>query len=67
MGKVVYVSKSAIERQQGPVRYAYIAGEPQRVVFSVHGAIAEYYGRKPEEISEPHAATIDYLIAAVGG
>lgn len=66
MGEVVYVSKSTIERHKGPIRYAYIAGEPQRVTFSVHGAIAEYYGRKPEELGESHATTIDYLIAAVG-
>ncbi|HYL91986.1 MAG TPA: hypothetical protein VEW69_02400 [Alphaproteobacteria bacterium] len=66
MGEVVYVSNSRIERHRGPIRYAYIAGEPQRVIFSVHGAIAEYYGRKAEELGDPHAATIDYVIAAVG-
>ena len=67
MGEPVYISKSRIERRKGPIRYAYIAGEPQPVIFSVHGAIAEHYGVKMETLGEPHAATIDYVIAATAG
>lgn len=67
MSEVVYVSRSTIERKRGPIRWAYIAGEPQPVIFSVHGAIAEHYGVRLETLREPHAATIDYVIAAVGG
>src|ERR1700692_1602031 len=37
MAEVVYVSKTRIERKVGPVRIAYIAGESQPVIFSVHG------------------------------
>src|SRR5207302_8746867 len=33
MGEPVYISKSRIERRKGPIRYAYIAGEPQPVIF----------------------------------
>jgi hypothetical protein len=29
----------------------------------VHGAVAEHYGTDPEE-TEPHATTLDYLVAA---
>jgi hypothetical protein len=35
MSNLVYVSKSEIERKKGPLRIAYVAGEPQTVVFSV--------------------------------
>lgn len=67
MGDVVYVSKSRIERKQGPLRIAYLPGEPKPVVFSVHGAIAEHYKVDPEKLKEPHAATIDYVIAGTAG
>ena len=31
MRDVIYVSKSGIERKKGPLRIAYVAGEPQQV------------------------------------
>ena len=64
---VVYVSKSRIERKVGPLRVAYLPGEPQPVIFSVHGAIAEHYKVDPAKLKESHAATIDYVIAATAG
>jgi hypothetical protein len=67
MGEVVYVSKCRIERKQGPLRIAYLPGEPKPVVFSVHGAIAEHYKVDPQKLKEPHAATIDYVIAGTAG
>ncbi len=67
MAEIAYVAKVQIERRKGPLRYAYLAGESHRVAFSVHGAIAAHYGVKAAEIVEPHATTIDYLVAAVGG
>lgn len=48
MTDVVYVSKSKIERKKGSLRIAYVAGEPQPVVFSVYGAIAEHYKVDPD-------------------
>ena len=42
-------------------------GEPQPVMFSVHGGIARHYGIDESRLPEPHAATIDYVIAALGG
>jgi hypothetical protein len=62
-----YISRSRIVRRKGPIRDAFIAGEAQPVVFSVHGGIAEHYGVKVEDLGEQHAATIDYLIAAIAG
>ena len=67
MSEVVYVSKSRIERKQGPVRIAYLPGESQPVVYSVHGAIAAHYGVNPDSLGESHATTIDYLVASVAG
>jgi hypothetical protein len=67
MSDVVYVSKARIERKVGPVRIAYIPGEPRPVTFSVHGAIAKHYKIDPFTITESHASTLDYVIAATAG
>jgi len=67
MSGVVYVSKSRIERKKGPLRVANVAGEPQPVIFSVHGAIAEHYKVDPATLTESHASTIDYVIASTAG
>lgn len=67
MSGVVCVSKSRIERKKGPVRIAHIAGEPQPVVFSVHGAIAKHYKVDPATLTESHASTLDYVIASTAG
>jgi hypothetical protein len=66
MAKVVYVSEARIERVKGPLRRAFLPAEKEPVLFGVHGAIAELYGVTPD-ISEPHATTLDYIIAAAGG
>lgn len=67
MSDVVYVSNSRIERVAGPIRLAWIPGEKGPITFSVHGAIAEHYKIPKEKLGEPHAATIDYVIAATAG
>ena len=66
MSDTVYRSNVRIERIAGPLRRAYIPGEPDPVLFSVHDEIAEHYGRKPGTY-EVHAATLDYLVAAAAG
>jgi hypothetical protein len=67
MSDVVYVSKVRIERKKGPLRVAHLPGEPQPVIFSVHGAIAKHYKVDAAAITESHASTIDYVIAATAG
>jgi len=67
MSEVVYTSNVRIERVAGPLRLARLPAEREPVRFGVHGAIAEHYGVGPERIQEPHAATIDYVVAAAGG
>lgn len=64
MADVVYTSKVHIERIKGPLRKALLPGESQPVLFSVHGAIAEHYKVDPAALTETHAATLDYVVAA---
>lgn len=66
MSQVVYRSEVRIERVKGPVRKAYLPAEARPVVFGVHGAVAEHY-KVPPTVSEPHATTLDYIIAAAAG
>ena len=67
MADVAYTSRIRIERRKGPLRIAHLPGEAQPVTFSVHGAIAEHYKVDPAALTESHAATIDYVIAATAG
>ena len=66
MAEVVYRSHVRIERVKGPLRRAYLPAEPTPVLFGVHGAVAEHYKVSPE-VSEPHATTLDYIVAAAAG
>jgi hypothetical protein len=67
MSNVVYVSKSRIERREGPLRIAHLPGESEPVIYSVHGAIAEHYKIAPAKLKESHSSTIDYVISATAG
>ncbi len=67
MSEVVYTSRVRLERKAGPERIAYLPGESQPVVFSVHGAIAEHYKVDPAKLTKSHASTLDYVIAATAG
>jgi hypothetical protein len=67
MSAVAYTSNVRVERCVGPLRIAHLPGELQPITFSVHGAIAEHYKIDPASLTEPHAATIDYVIAATAG
>jgi hypothetical protein len=66
MSDVVYRSEVRIERIKGPVRRAFLPAEPAPVIFGVHGAIAEHY-KVPPAVLEPHATTLDYVVAAAAG
>jgi hypothetical protein len=67
MSDVAYISRIHIERKTGPLRIAYLPGESQPVAFSVHGAIAKHYKIDPTLVTESHASTLDYAIAATAG
>jgi hypothetical protein len=66
MADTTYISQVRIVRQIGPKRLAYLPAESEPVVFGVHGAIAQHYGVSTE-VAEPHATTLDYVVAAAGG
>ncbi len=63
---VTYVSRVKVEPVKGRIRRAHIPAEEEPVLFGVHSEVAEHYGVSPDE-EEPHAATLDYLVAAAGG
>ncbi len=66
MSEVVYTSECTIRRLGGPLRSAMVPAESEPVLFGAHGAIAEHYGIDPA-VLEPHATTLDYVVAAAGG
>ena len=66
MADVVYRVDIPITRVKGPLRLAQMPTEAEPVRFGTHGAIARHYGITGE-VPEPHATTLDYVIAAAGG
>jgi hypothetical protein len=66
MSEVAYRSEVRVERIGGPLRLAYLPAEPEPVKFGTHGAVAAHYGVKPGAV-EPHATTLDYVVAATAG
>jgi hypothetical protein len=63
---VVYTSECRIERIKGPLRRAYLPQDQEPVKFGVHSEVAAHYGVDPN-IHEPHATTLDYVVAAAAG
>jgi hypothetical protein len=66
MGEVVYRSHVGVTRHQGPLRTAMVPAEDQPITFGVHGTVAKHYGTDMTE-QQPHATTLDYLVAAAAG
>jgi hypothetical protein len=63
---VVYTSRVRIERVKGPLRRAFLPVETEPVFFGVHSEIAAHYG-VDSNVHEPHAATLDYVVASTAG
>ena len=66
MPDVAYTSRVKVEPIKGTLRRAYVPGEDEPVLFGVHSEVAEHYGVSPDQ-EDPHASTLDYLVAAAGG
>ncbi len=66
MSDVVYRPVIRIERFEGSVRKAQLPAEAAPTIFGTHGEVAAHYGRAPGTF-EPHATTLDHVIAATGG
>lgn len=64
MSDQIYTSRVRIERHRGPIRHAYIHPFPDPLRFGVHGGIKQFYGVEPDE---ELPATLDHIVAAVGG
>jgi hypothetical protein len=65
VGELTYVSKVRIERVKGSLRKAFLPAESAPILFGVHDEVAEYYKSAPGY--EPHATTLDYVVAAAAG
>ena len=65
MSEVTYVSRVRIERVKGSLRRAFLPAEPEPVLFGVHDEVAAHYKASPG--LEPHATTLDYVVAAAAG
>lgn len=66
MSEVVYRPEILIERLPGALRKAHLPAEDRPALFGTHGPVAAHYGRSPGTF-EPHATTLDHLVAATGG
>ena len=64
MTEPTYTSRIHIDRIKGPIRHAYVTPFTEPIRFGVHGAIKQFYGVEPDE---ELPATLDHIIAAVGG
>ncbi len=64
--EVAYTSKVRIERVKGPLRRAYLPQEVKPTFFGVHSEVAEHYG-VDSNVHEPHATTLDYIVAGTAG
>ena len=64
MGDLIHTSKIRIHQDQPPERRAYIEGFEEPLEFGVHGGIKHFYGMEPER---DLPATLDHMVAAVGG
>ena len=64
MGELIHTSHIKIYQDKPPERRAFIENFEEPVTFGVHGGIKHFYGIEPER---DLPATLDYMIAAVGG
>jgi len=61
-----YISRVRIIRDRGPIRRAFLPGEPDPVIFGTHDEIRDHYGTEPGQYPD-HATTLDYVVAAAAG
>ncbi len=66
MAELLHTSRVKIEKEPGnsKIKRAQIEGFPDVLRMGVHGGIARFFKISPDE---PRAATLDYIVAAVGG
>lgn len=64
MGELIHTSHVRICQDRRPKRRAYIENFAEPVLYGVHGGIKHFYKMEPEE---DIPATLDHMIAAIGG
>ncbi len=64
MARFEYISRNKLELKGG-MRHATLGDVPEPVVYGVQGKLKEHYGVPAE--APPVAATLDHIVAAVGG
>lgn len=64
MAEVIHTSKIRIFQDKPPERRAYVEGFDRPLEFGVHGGIKHFYGMEPRR---DLPATLDHMVAAVGG
>ena len=64
MADLIHTSRVRIYQDKRPLRRAFIEDFEEPVRYGVHGGIKAFYGIEPEE---DLPATLDYIVAAVGG
>lgn len=64
MAELIHTSRIKIYQDKRPLRRAYIEDFEEPVLFGVHGGIKHFYKMEPEQ---DIPATLDYMVAAVGG
>jgi len=64
MGNLIHTSKIRIHQDRPPERRAYVESFEAPLEFGVHGGIKHFYGMEPER---DLPATLDHMVAAVGG
>jgi uncharacterized OsmC-like protein len=63
MGELIYRSEIRVEQAEGPLKRVWLPAEAQPVLMGVHGALGERFKLAPGSY-EPHAATLDYIVAS---
>jgi uncharacterized OsmC-like protein len=66
MANIAYTSKVRIKHLAVPNNKAVLPPDGDTVMFGVHDEIADHYKIDPDTF-EPHAATLDYIVASAGG
>ena len=66
MSEPRYVSRVHVERIKGPLKRITMPAEAEPAMMGVHSEIAEHYKIAPGSM-DPHAATLDYVVAAAAG
>ena len=64
MARFEYISRNRLELIDG-VRHATLGDAPGTVAYGVQGKLKEHYG--VPESAPPMTATLDHIVAAVGG